>query len=182
MSLANVMTEIKPLVIYYSHEGFTEFMAKSMAEVLECPALRLTPLDEETHKGFSKYFWGGKEVIFKREPELEPLPLNLDEFDLLLIGTPVWAYSFTPPLRTFFNNVTFSEKSVAVFCTHEGGPKNTLEKMKKIMTGGRVIGENDFLRAEDPKDKVQRKNEATQWARTILEKARAAIKEQCETP
>ena len=55
---------MKILVIYYSFEGNTEFIAQAMARHAGADILKLEPQNEQRHKGFMKYIWGGKQVFF----------------------------------------------------------------------------------------------------------------------
>jgi len=53
-------------------------------------------------KGFMKYFWGGRAVMRNIKPELLPLNKDIQEYDVLFIGTPVWAFSYAPALKFIF--------------------------------------------------------------------------------
>jgi len=38
----------------------------------------------------------------KEKPELKAFDKDLDKYDLIFIGTPVWAFNYTPAIYTFF--------------------------------------------------------------------------------
>ncbi len=82
----------------------------------------------------------------KDEPKIEiSSNFNPEDYDLIFIGTPVWAFNYCPPIRTFFKEFKFNNKKVVVFCTHDGGMKNTLNNMKDALVGNDVIGELDII-------------------------------------
>jgi len=158
----------KALVIYYSFEGNTRLIAESVAEVIGADLLDLKPKQDVKAKGFMKYFWGGRQVFRGQAPELHPFEKDLNDYDILFIGTPVWAFSFAPALKTFFKTVAFSNKKVAVFCCHGGGKMKTLEKIKAALSGNRIIGENDFNEPlkNHPDDNIIK---ARSWARSVVD-------------
>lgn len=136
---------MKKLVVYYSFEGNTRLIAEIIANLLSADVLELKPSKELSTHGFMKYFWGGKQVFMKEKPELLPLSKNPDDYDLIFIGTPVWSFTFAPPLASFFEKVKLSGKKLVLFCTHSGGMKNTLYNMERMLKGNEVIAREDFL-------------------------------------
>jgi len=136
---------MKILVVFYSLDGNTRFIAENIAKVTGADLLELKPVKAISGKSFMKYFWGGRQVVLKQKPELLPLEKDPKDYDLLFIGSPVWAYTFTPPLRTFFSKYNIKEKKIALFCCHGGDPKNTLINMAEALTGNEIIGKIDFL-------------------------------------
>ena len=42
------------------------------------------------------------------------------DYDLIVVGTPMWNKRITPAVRTYLKENSFSEKKVALFCTNLG--------------------------------------------------------------
>ncbi len=133
------------LVIYYSFEGNTQLMAESMAQATHADILPITPEKEMTSKGFSKYIWGGSQVVMKQKPAILPLQVDLKEYDLLLLGTPVWAWTYAPPIATLLHTTDFSHKAVGLFACHGGQLGKTFFHLKKQLVNSRILGEIDFF-------------------------------------
>ena len=142
------MAEAEILVIYYSFEGNTKFVAEEIARYLEADILRLKPKKDLKTHGFMKYFWGGRMVTVKDYPKLEEFDKNIEDYDIIILGTPVWAFTYTPALASLFKMHIIQNKKVIIFCTHEGGMKNALEKAEKMLMkdNNKVIAKNDFLK------------------------------------
>ncbi|SHK20373.1 Flavodoxin [Anaerobranca californiensis DSM 14826] len=157
---------VKTLVIYYSFEGNTKFIAETIAEKLGADLLELKPEKELNSKGFMKYIWGGSQVVMGKMPKLQPLDKNPLDYDLLIIGTPVWAWSYTPPLNTFFNNVKITGKKIALFSCHGGQNAKTFEKMEKALEGNEIIAKQDFF--EPLRDKEENKKKAENFCSLII--------------
>ncbi|MFH1429013.1 MAG: flavodoxin [Candidatus Margulisiibacteriota bacterium] len=138
------MNNKKTLIIYYSLEGHTRLAAESIAETLGADILELKPEKEIKKTGFMRYFWGGRQVVMKEAPGLNPLDKDPNIYDVLIIGTPVWAFTYAPPIRSFIAAAKPQGKKVAVFCTHEGIPAKTLANMKAALAGNEIVSEADF--------------------------------------
>jgi len=155
----------KTLIIFYSFEGSTRFVSDAIAQEIKADILELKVRDEIKTKGFMKYFWGGRQVFQKKSPELLPFDRDPDSYELIFIGTPVWAFTYAPALRTFFNKIKLKDKKIALFCCHEIGQAKAIENMKKELEGNDIISENDFVNVL----KTPRQNslDAKLWAGNI---------------
>jgi len=160
------MTEQKILVIFYSLTGNTKFIAETMAKEIGADLLELKPKNEIKARSFMKYFWGGKQVMMKEKPKLLPMDKNPNDYDLIFIGTPAWAWNYSPPLRSFFNQVKLRNKKIGLFCCHGGQIGKTLTKMKKELDGNVILGAMDFF---EPLKNNPEKNTtlSAKWAKEI---------------
>lgn len=118
----------KKLVIYYSLEGHTKKVAEFIASLTQADICELKPKKEIKSSGFSKYFWGGSQVFMAKSPELMPMDINFDEYDEIYLGTPIWAWTFAPPIRTILEGDYLKNKDIYYFYTHGGGPGKAEEK------------------------------------------------------
>ncbi|MHA2009864.1 MAG: flavodoxin family protein [Promethearchaeota archaeon] len=82
---------VKVLVVFYSLTGNTKLIAESIKDALDTDILELKPVKELNPEGGSKFFWGGYQSTMKLKPKLKDFDLNPLEYDLIIIGTPVWA-------------------------------------------------------------------------------------------
>ena len=136
---------MKKLVVYYSHDGSTKFVAEIISKIIEADIMELIPEENINITGIMKISWGIRQLFIHPKPKLLRNNINPSDYDLIVIGTPVWSYTFSPPIRTFFNEYKLSGKKVAIFCCHGGQKGKTIEKMKESLNGNVIIGENDFL-------------------------------------
>lgn len=155
--------------MFYSFEGNTRFIADIIAEEAKADLLELKPLKDNMPKGFMKYLWGGKKVYSGEQPKLQPFDISPDDYDLILIGTPVWAWTFTPAINTFLHDYQLRDKKIALFCSSTSSSGKTLENMKgKLDKSNTIVGEIEFF---DPlkKDKVKEENTARTWTKSIID-------------
>lgn len=136
---------MKSVIIYYSLEGSTHLVAKMIAERTGADIIRLKPEKEIPKKGFGKYFWGGKSVIFHDKPKLMNDKLELDNYDTVFIGTPIWAGGYSAPVNTFLSMNQLEGKKIFLFATHKGGGAGKcFTKMKERLEKSQIIAETDF--------------------------------------
>lgn len=158
---------MKKLIVFYSLEGNTRFVAQKMGEAISADLLEVKPQKDISAKGFMRYVWGGKAAMKKETPELLPLTKNIEDYDVLLIGTPVWAGTYAPALNTLFHNHSVHGKKIALFCCHAGGKGKVFQKMQDALPGNEFIGQIDF---KDPlKGREEQSAESAQaWARSLV--------------
>jgi flavodoxin len=163
---------MKTLVVYYSFEGNTRYIAERIASAAGADMQELKPVNDIPSKGFMKYVWGGRAVFKKQAPELQPLGKDPSSYDVVFLGTPVWAFTFAPALRTFFDICRLQGKKVALFCCCGGSKGKTFERMRERLEGNRILGEIVFVEPLS-RSKDESGREAEAWARRMAEAAQS---------
>ncbi|XMB87227.1 flavodoxin [Mycoplasmatota bacterium WC44] len=134
----------KIIVVYYSFEGSTKRVAEYLAQHLDADLMEVKPESELKSKGFSKFIWGGYQVFMGKKPELTPLTRDLNEYDTVFVGTPIWAGTYAPPIKSLLEGDFIKGKQVAYFYCHEGGHRKAVEKAKRV-----IEIHNEFIGAKD---------------------------------
>lgn len=151
---------MKTAVIYYSLEGNMDYISKEIARDNVADLCRLLPEKEYPTGKISKYIWGGKSVTFGERPKLVNEEIDLKKYDTLIIGSPIWAGTFTPPLNSFFHDYNISSKNIILVVTHAGGGADKcISKMKEQLKGNIFINTFQFtnpliLQDENTKEKI----------------------------
>ncbi len=159
----------KVLVVYYSLTGNTKLIAEAIAESINSDILELKPVKELDADGGSKYFWGGYQATMKIKPKLKPFDTNPLEYDLIILGTPVWAWTYTPPIHSFLSKFDLSGKDVALWTCSDGDGVRAMNKFKKALKKTNILGEIRF-KAPKQRSSESSKERAANWARDILQK------------
>ncbi|MEO9874949.1 MAG: hypothetical protein ABJM26_02240 [Anderseniella sp.] len=109
---------MRTLIIYYSRTGTTATIAKSLANRLDADTREISC--DRYAGGILRYLLAGYDSVRGNLPEIEMTEFAAEQYDLVLIGTPIWTSHPALPIRTFLNRKPDLPLRVAVFLTHGG--------------------------------------------------------------
>ncbi|MBD3350447.1 MAG: hypothetical protein GF364_03075, partial [Candidatus Lokiarchaeota archaeon] len=92
----------KTLILYYSRTGRTESIAQILKKRLNADMIEIT--DDMNRKGFLGLLRCMGEAIKESIPEIYPKELPLDEYQLVLLGSPVWGGSLSTPMLKLYQD------------------------------------------------------------------------------
>ena len=150
---------MKTAVVYYSMSGNTEQTAEKIARQTGADLIRIEPVKEYPSTGFKKFLWGGKSAVMGDTPALQPYRFDVD-YDAIVIGTPLWAGTMAPPIKSFINEnrEKLSGKSISAFiCCAGGGAEKAFEKIKAEVGTDTLSAQMILI---NPKEKPSDENEA----------------------
>ena len=113
--------DAKVLVLYYSQTSNTEQVANEIASRLNADKeaiVAVNPYDGDFHATIERCMQEREQGIL---PEIQPIAANLDDYDVIFLGYPVWFGTFAPPVITWLNNVDLRGKTIVPFCTFGSG-------------------------------------------------------------
>ena len=126
---------MKTLIIYHSYTGNTKLVAQKIKEKLKCDILELKPtipFSEDYQTVVDEYQNNESE---KKIVEIENININLDNYDKIILGTPVWWYTITPVIRAFLKKYDLKNKEIYPFATNAGWLGRTFKEIKEICNG-----------------------------------------------
>lgn len=125
---------MKILVVFYSRTGTTRKVGEAIAEKLGAEISAEEIKDTVDRSGIKGYLISGRDAMKRRLTKLEPASFNPAEYDLVIIGTPIWGWNMSVPVRTYITENKDKFKSVAFFCTMGGsGDGKAFSEMAKII-------------------------------------------------
>ncbi|MDO8536538.1 MAG: flavodoxin [Candidatus Omnitrophota bacterium] len=127
---------MKTLITYYSFSGNTDKVANIFAEVLkkkgEVVLQRLKPADE-----IGNFALQCKAAFMGKRADLEgAVQFDLGQYDLLLIGSPVWAFAPTPSINTYLDKLSGLSGKRAIMLLTSGsgtGVSRCFKNIRKIL-------------------------------------------------
>ena len=119
------------LVVYYTRTGRTGKVAAEIADRLQ------GDLDEirepGKRRGILGFLRSGFEALGGRLAAIEEPGRNPAEYDLVIVGTPVWATRMSSPVRTYLTRYRNRLPEAAFFCTSDGpGNQGALREMAAL--------------------------------------------------
>jgi flavodoxin len=135
---------MRTLVIYYSRDGHTKTVAEAIAAALQadCEAIRET----QTRDGIKGWLTAGRDATLKKDTAIEPTKFDPQNYDLVIIGTPVWAFTMASGVRTWLMQHGKNLKRVAFFATMGGmGDKRAFQHMQELSGNITPIATASFI-------------------------------------
>jgi flavodoxin len=106
------------LLVYYSRTGNTRTVAADLVAALKADVDQLD--DRHDRCGVFGYLRCAREALQKRTIELLPQAYDPSSYDLVVLGTPIWAGNMSSPLRSYVEAHKAQLRQVAFFCTQGG--------------------------------------------------------------
>lgn len=151
---------MKSIIIYYTLEGNTKYAAEILAKILDSDLLELTPTKPIKSLGFSKYIWGGKQVVMNDKPKLKPYKYNPDQYELTILASPIWASHFTPVFSTFLRDNTI-KGNIALIASNRGGDcTKAFNILEQQLKNNKIIGTLDLISPLNNKEETIKKLKA----------------------
>jgi len=110
------------LVAYYSWTGNTAKVANLIAETLSADIEEIH--DVKPRGGLFAFPAAVVASLLKRSPPILPPTKSVADYDVVILGCPVWASNMATPMRTYIMRETPGMKQVAMFCTLGGSGGN----------------------------------------------------------
>ncbi len=125
------MDKAKVLVVYFSRTGNTKRIARAIATALQADVEEIH--DPTDRSGILGYLRSGLEASAGMLVELEHPRRDPADYDVVVVGTPVWAMSVSSPVRTYLWHERPKLPPVAFFATLGGmGAERAFEQMKAV--------------------------------------------------
>lgn len=158
---------MKAIVIYYSYGGNTRRIAGEIGQALGAELAEIQTIQPYTGSYDDVVDQGQREVNSGFLPAIQPLNIDLSRYDTLILGTPVWWYTFAPAMNSFLHSVDLSGKTVYPFATNGGWLGHTLKDFETACPGAKVkTGLNVRFNEERL---LTSKEDIRKWVRSIQE-------------
>ena len=124
------------LTLFFSCTGNTHTLAEKihtaaggdMAEII--PAEPYTSADLNYNDNSCR---ANQELNSDARPAIEPLEVDVSQYDVILLGYPIWWGQCPPVVRTFLDSYDLSSKTILPFCTSGStGISGSLSKIREL--------------------------------------------------
>ena len=127
----------KKLVAYFSASGVTKSAAERLAKAADADLFEIQPLVLYTKADLD---WTNKKSRSSVEmnnpdsrPEIAKKVPNMEKYDMVFLGFPIWWYVAPTIINTFVESYDFSEKTVVPFATSGGSGMGKTEEMLRAL-------------------------------------------------
>ena len=157
----------KKIVIYFSYTGNTRKIAEKIKNDLNCDILEIKPkvpysTDYQTVVDEEQRMEGSNHT-----PEINKINVNLDNYDTIILGTPVWWYTISPVVRTFLKDNDLTGKKIIPFATNAGWLGKTFYEIRELCPNSKIENEMNIV-FESYSDKLKTdEEEIDNWIKQI---------------
>ena len=153
--------DVKILVAYFSATGTTRPIAEQMAEILGADLYEIVPAQSYSEADLN---YNDDSCRANQEqndstarPEISVTIENMEQYDIVLIGHPIWWGEEPRILDTFMESYDWSGKTLANFCTSCGsGISTATAHLKEVAPDADWLGGNRFQSGAS-------KSQITEW-------------------
>ena len=146
----------KTLIAYFSASGVTGSVARTLSDTLNAdlyeiaPAVRYTDEDLDWRNANSRSSLEMKDKTSR--PEIVNAPVNIADYDTILVGFPIWWYVAPTIVNTFLEKHDFAGKKISLFATSGGSDfGKTIDSLKDSVPGA-IIKEGMLQRGQQDMD------------------------------
>ena len=155
----------KTLVIYYSLTGRTKDIALQIQSLTNADIYEIKP-KEEIKQGASLYITSKKQISSGNYPEIIKDFPNIDEYDTVFVGSPIWWYTAAPVVLEFLKEFDFKNKKVVPFSTQGSNYGKYFEDFNDKAKNANILKGESFNNI-DSKYNEQVKNKIITWLNSL---------------
>ena len=134
----------KKLIVYYSYTNNTKKIAEKIQKTTSADIFAIETVEPYVGDYNSVVEQGKEEIDQGFKPEIKSLSVNLAGYDTIIIGTPVWWYTYAPAVATFLSEYDLSGKTIIPFVTNGGWIGHTIQDVEKVCKNAIVANEIDI--------------------------------------
>ena len=130
----------KILVLYYSQTSNTKAVAEEIAGKLGADIEEIVPVnpyDGDFQATIARCKQEQEEGVLA---EIQPIASDINNYDVVFIGYPVWFGTYAPPVAAFLNQTDLSGKKIVPFCTFgSGGLESSVKEMAEKQPQAEIL-------------------------------------------
>lgn len=130
----------KYLVLYYSQTNTTKAVAEEIANRLGADLeaiLPVVPYDGDMGATAART---QKDAAEGKLPELKPLNVDVNAYDVIFLGYPIWMGTYAPPVEAVLSSVNLDGKKIVPFCTFgSGGLDTSVKDLKAKLPNAEIL-------------------------------------------
>jgi flavodoxin len=142
-------TEQNILVVYFTRSGNTEKLANIITDSITADVFVIDPVEPYTDTYEATLATAGRERVENARPEYIGAVENMENYDIIMLGYPIWGGTLPMIVHTFLENYDLSGKTIYPFwSSNHGGYFNTIDVLETALPNS-TIGEGFSIRGSE---------------------------------
>jgi flavodoxin len=131
---------MKILVAYFSHTGTTEKVAKYIHSLKGGTLFEIKTVNPYPSDYNACLTIATEELRSNSRPQLSTHVNNIDAYDIIFIGYPIWWGDSPMAIRTFIEEYDFSNKTIIPFCTSgSSGITTSIQSIRQLSPKSKIL-------------------------------------------
>ena len=148
----------KTLIVYYSYTNNIEKIVNELNRQIEADVVEIEPAEKGLDYAANNYAIGSAQIgAIKNNPDdsssypvIDPVNVNLDEYDTIIIAAPLWWSQMAAPLQTylFHNGKVMARKNIGLIVSSASSGISGVEAdAKRLIPGGKFLNSSLWIRS-----------------------------------
>ena len=158
VALAAIATDAKTLIVYYSYTNNVERIVTELRSQIEADVVEIEPAEKGLDYAADNYAIGSAQIAAIRNnpnaassyPPIDPVNVNLADYDCIIIGAPLWWSNMAAPMQTFlFNNgAQMAGKKIGLIVSSASSGISSVEAdAKRLIPNGEFFSQSLWVRS-----------------------------------
>jgi len=159
----SVTVSAKTLVVYYSYTNNVESIVNELKTQIDCDVVEIEPAEKGLDYAADNYAIGSSLIAAIRNnpedassyPAIDPVEVNLDEYDTVIIGAPLWWSQMAAPLQSylFHSGARMAGKNIGLIVSSaSSGISGVVADAKRLVPEGKFLEPNLWIRSSRTPD------------------------------
>lgn len=128
---------MKRLIVFYSYTNNTRGIVDKIKNRYNYDTVEIKT-KEEYSDDYDKVVASEEKLVpLDYQPDIEPLDIDFNQYDEIILCTPVWWYSVASPVNTFLHTYNLKEKTIIPIATNGGWLGRTFDNIANL-TGANI--------------------------------------------
>lgn len=150
--------QAKTLVVYYSYTNNVERIVNELRTKIDADVLEIEPAQKGLDYAANNYAIGSEQIAAIRNnpddaasyPAIDPVNVNLSEYDCIIVGAPLWWTNMAAPLQSFlfqYGKDMAGKKIGLIVSSASSGISGVESDAKRLIPDGEFLSPSLWIRS-----------------------------------
>ncbi|MDE6378009.1 MAG: flavodoxin [Duncaniella sp.] len=175
IGVISMSVSARTLIVYYSYTNNVHSIVTELSKQIDADLLRIQPAVKGLDYAANNYAIGSAQISAIRNnpnsassyPAIDPVNVNLDEYDCIIIGAPLWWSNMAAPLQTFLfqKGKDMAGKHIGLIVSSASSGISSVESdAKRLVPGGKFFSSSLWIRSSQTSNSA---NLIKEWLKSI---------------
>lgn len=161
--LSAMAASAKTLIVYYSYTNNIEKIVTELRSQIEADVIEIKPAEKGLDYAANNYAIGSAQISAIREnpteassyPGIDPVSVNLADYDCVIIGAPLWWSNMAAPLQTYLfeHGSEMAGKRIGlIVSSHSSGISGVEADARRLIPDGDFLTPSLWIRSSQVSD------------------------------